>query len=128
MKIISKISIIFISLAVLSPSFSYTLQVFSFYLNREVITQKYCINKSKPALNCCGKCYLKKELDTNTTKDNPTQSSQNKTESMFNIFQACVYFEYKAIIDNISEINFIYIRSYYYLFIKNIIKPPGLIF
>lgn len=31
-------------------------------MNKKEITEKYCINKDKPQMHCCGKCYLKKKL------------------------------------------------------------------
>jgi autonomous glycyl radical cofactor GrcA len=31
-------------------------------INQAAITQKYCVNKAKPALKCNGKCHLKKQL------------------------------------------------------------------
>src|SRR6185437_2100464 len=31
-------------------------------LNKTEITEKYCVNKDKPQMHCCGKCLLKKKL------------------------------------------------------------------
>lgn len=31
-------------------------------INQSYITEKYCINKSKPELECNGKCHLKEEI------------------------------------------------------------------
>ena len=31
-------------------------------MNKKEITSKYCINKDKPQMHCCGKCMLKKKL------------------------------------------------------------------
>lgn len=33
-----------------------------YHVNKEIITQKYCENKTKPALKCHGKCHLNKLL------------------------------------------------------------------
>ena len=33
-----------------------------YQLNKTEITQKYCVNKDKPNMHCCGKCHLKKQL------------------------------------------------------------------
>jgi hypothetical protein len=30
--------------------------------NKAEITEKYCVNKDKPQMHCCGKCQLKKKL------------------------------------------------------------------
>ena len=31
-------------------------------INKTEITEKYCVNKDKPGMHCCGKCLLKKKL------------------------------------------------------------------
>lgn len=31
-------------------------------MNKAEITQKYCVNKDKPGMHCCGKCHLKKKM------------------------------------------------------------------
>lgn len=33
-----------------------------FELNKEYIVKTLCINRDKPAMKCCGKCYLQKQL------------------------------------------------------------------
>lgn len=45
-------------------------------LNKEYITAKFCENRDKPQMKCCGKCYLKKQLKKadeqgNDSKDMP---------------------------------------------------------
>lgn len=40
-----------------------------FKLNQQAIEQKFCINKSKPELECHGKCHLKKELEKTDNTD-----------------------------------------------------------
>lgn len=50
-----------------------------FGINREYIARNLCENKDKPELNCCGKCYLKKELkkaDAEEKKQDTTRSAQ----------------------------------------------------
>lgn len=34
----------------------------NYEINKKEITQKYCINKDKPQMHCCGKCQLRKKL------------------------------------------------------------------
>lgn len=49
--------------------------------NIEYVTSKYCVNKNKPSLNCCGKCYLQKQLNKlNENGDSPTKQGSSKTE------------------------------------------------
>ncbi len=33
-----------------------------YQINKAEITAKYCVNKDKPQMHCCGKCLLKKKL------------------------------------------------------------------
>lgn len=48
----------------------------SFDINQQYIANALCINKSKPMLNCEGKCYLKRQL---------TESSEDGQERQQNI-------------------------------------------
>ena|ERR1700733_2784717 len=41
---------------------SKTIILAHYELNKKEITEKYCINKDKPTMHCCGKCMLKKKL------------------------------------------------------------------
>lgn len=34
----------------------------NYEINKKEITEKYCVNKDKPQMHCCGKCFLKKQL------------------------------------------------------------------
>jgi len=34
----------------------------NYEVNKKEITDKYCVNKDKPQMHCCGKCLLKKKL------------------------------------------------------------------
>lgn len=45
----------------------------NYLLNKDVITNKFCENKSKPKLKCNGKCHLKKQL-----KEQEKQEEQSK--------------------------------------------------
>src|SRR5580658_5663378 len=34
----------------------------NYEINKKEITEKYCVNKDKPQMHCCGKCLLKRKL------------------------------------------------------------------
>jgi hypothetical protein len=34
----------------------------NYEINKAEITAKYCVNKDKPMMHCCGKCLLKRKL------------------------------------------------------------------
>ena len=42
----------------------------AFKLNQDFITDFFCINKDKPEMQCDGKCYLKKTIDTANEESN----------------------------------------------------------
>ncbi len=53
----------FALLIILSVPFMLKIAVVtSWYANRKEITEKYCINKTRPKLHCDGKCQLSKQL------------------------------------------------------------------
>ncbi|MDO1448201.1 hypothetical protein Q0590_18145 [Rhodocytophaga aerolata] len=65
----------------ISLIFSLVIQTFTsvsfltFYqFNRSIITEVFCVNKDKPALQCEGKCFITKQL----TKDKQTQEQSTR--------------------------------------------------
>lgn len=59
MKKLFSLVLIFLFLLIISQQ---GLIILHFKLNQQAIEQEFCENKSKPELECHGKCYLKKEL------------------------------------------------------------------
>ena len=49
--------------------------IMNFKLNQKAIIEQFCINKSKPELQCNGKCHLTKELQE--TEDTPSEKIIN---------------------------------------------------
>ena len=66
--------------------------IMHFKLNQKAITEQFCINKSKPELQCNGKCHLTKELQE--TKDSPSEKIIN-TRNFDLAFISYVEFELK---------------------------------
>jgi hypothetical protein len=57
------------------------LGIISYYeLNKNYIAKNLCENRDKPAMKCCGKCYLRKQLKKVTQNDNNTKAPNNKVE------------------------------------------------
>lgn len=54
--------------------------VVNYQLNQEQITALFCVNKSKPASGCHGKCYLKKQLDQADAQSVPLGSLKTLLE------------------------------------------------
>jgi predicted membrane protein len=57
----SVLSIILLS-SFLIVNLSKSIILVNYEMNKAEITAKYCINKDKPQMHCCGKCLLKKKL------------------------------------------------------------------
>jgi len=51
-------------------------------VNKERITELFCINKEKPIAMCYGKCYLKKQLN---------QTKQEKDENGFQLNEIPIF-------------------------------------
>src|SRR5579863_5663840 len=52
----------------------------NYELNKKEITEKYCINKDKPEMHCCGKCMLKKKLAEQEAQQNYPAFPDIKTD------------------------------------------------
>lgn len=54
-------------------------------LNKEYVTEKFCINKAKPKMHCNGKCYLKKQLakSGDETNNSEKQRLPEKTDTIY---------------------------------------------
>ncbi len=56
--------------------------VFEWKMNQEEITEKYCINKDKPMMNCNGKCYLSKQLENLELKEEQERKNNPSPEPL----------------------------------------------
>lgn len=63
-----------------------------FELNKDYIAKTLCINRDKPAMKCCGKCYLQKQLkkvdDTDASKKQSDRAG--KAEVLVYILPAAI--------------------------------------
>jgi hypothetical protein len=51
-------------------------------INKEYITLKFCVNKSRPMMQCKGKCHMQKQLSEQNNKENQASSvSKEKYEN-----------------------------------------------
>lgn len=49
--------------------FSKTIILVQYTVNKEYITNVFCVNKNKPMMHCNGKCHLKKEFNKTDKKE-----------------------------------------------------------
>ena len=59
-------------IAILFHSGAYTAVFVTFQLNQDYIVANKCVNRTKPELQCEGKCYLKKQLTQQTERNTET--------------------------------------------------------
>ncbi len=96
----------------------------AFKLNQSFIADNWCININKPKVNCCGKCFLKKEIKEN-------QESE-KEKSKLPLLKETTKVLYYAGIDLLktkdrlkkSNPNFDYKSLVNQLFTYNFLDPP----
>lgn len=92
----------------------------------DYISQKLCVNKSKPQLNCNGKCYLSKEIGKSSQNDcSPFSKTKNQHQKIIDFYIPSKISEIP--INKIKFSNFIlfnYPTAYSHLFTKFIFKPP----
>jgi hypothetical protein len=77
--------------------------VASFEVNRAVIAKTLCVKRNQTGNSCNGKCYLKKQLDTESKKTNCLSSDKALSETQFIEQVASVFF------------NLIQISSFYFV-------------
>lgn len=65
-------------------SFQHALIIVHFKLNQNTIEKEFCVNKTKPELQCHGKCHLKKELEKSDNTDLELTSIGKKIDIYLN--------------------------------------------
>lgn len=54
-----------------------------YWLNRDYIAQVLCVNKSRPEMQCHGKCHLKKQLEKDAQQEKNNNTGKERFEVMF---------------------------------------------
>ena len=54
--------------------------ILNWKVNQDIITEKYCVNKDKPMMNCDGKCYLSKQLENLELKEEQERKNHPNPE------------------------------------------------
>lgn len=66
------------------------LPLMEYALNYRYIVTELCENKDKPELDCCGKCYVKKQIATADEPENSTKPIQSsKDRQLIELFHLC---------------------------------------
>ncbi len=107
--------------------FSQSYLIISFYINRAKITEKHCVNKDKPELQCEGQCHLKKQLEASKPAKDLNQELPNSPRSfllMFGFFQAASSNPSVATIKSTKKNIFSVSNLYADGFRRKILHPP----
>ena len=106
----------------LLTGFQQAITVVHFKLNQQVIEQKFCINKNKPALQCHGSCHLKKQLEETESSEAPSISIYPRID-MFTV--SATQWEIKNATASIRNKTFIYKERFYTApYIEVLVPPP----
>lgn len=121
-----KVFSILMATLILLITFQRGLIVIHFKLNQDYIEKNYCVNKTKPKLQCHGQCQLKKELQ---------KTSDTNLENL-SIYKHIELIPLKINIFKIEKIEFretlkisfykedLFIQN----FVKRILHPPTFLF
>ena len=121
-----KVFSILMATLILLITFQRGLIVIHFKLNQDYIEKNYCVNKTKPKLQCHGQCQLKKELQKTSDTNLENLSIYKHIELIplkMNIFKIeKIEFREKLKISFYREDLFIQ------NFVKRILHPPTFLF
>jgi len=99
----------------------------AFKINQEFMANNWCVNINNPELNCCGKCFLTKEITSNTEeKKDPLSIPSLQEVGKQNIY----YTDWIPLLKEESGLsatpNFSYKTPISHLRIYNLLQPPDI--
>jgi hypothetical protein len=124
--IVKKIVFLLALFMLLKPIFP----VLDYVVNYEYITKVLCINKSKPKLQCNGKCHLMKELAKASENEAPISSDKKTTSQQIEILFLEEIKSFKIVsfyFEDSQNKNSNYSNLYFYLNSFSVFHPPTFI-
>ena len=95
----------------------------SFELNRDYFTEKFCVNKYKPTLDCKGSCHFQK-----VTKQLKDSESEGQFQAPKIQFEYCISFSEfvseRKLKTQETQHNFCYLNEYSFLDKDDFLIPP----
>jgi hypothetical protein len=106
----------------ITVNFSKLIILIHYQLNKTEITEKYCENKDKPTMHCCGKCHLKKAL----AQDDANQKSPAVPDikNDIQLFGSPITIHIYNNTDKAIQIITPYIEGYAFNAYSNVFHPP----
>lgn len=103
------------------------LGIFAWYeWNKDYVAKNLCENRNKPAMKCCGKCYLKKQIKNVSGDTGNSSEHRNKTEHFETdafIIPHHISFE-RSTYTEVSSYYSIDNSHYQFLYHKGVFHPP----
>lgn len=132
MRLLASISLVLVLLS--KTLYSIFWQV-NFYMNQKEIAAIECVNKSRPELQCNGKCYLAKQLQKAEDNLNAKKEKNNQSLSHLKVIEASLFIPNEIVSFQLNS-SFIlkaksiynYIKLYDLLSCEAIFHPPSVIF
>ncbi len=123
-SVIKKVSISFFIFLILGQTFDRFGLITYYYLNKEYITEFFCINKEKPELSCNGKCYLSSELKKQEKEKSnlPIRVIENKDIQF--VLEDFRSLSNQKLIAYLNSSIFFYLCNHSQGFFKDIFHPP----
>jgi hypothetical protein len=128
MRLLASISLVLVLLS--KTLYSIFWQV-NFYMNQKEIAAIECVNKSRPELQCNGKCYLAKQLQKAEDNLNAKKEKNNQSLSHLKVIEGSLFIPNEIVSFQLNS-SFIlkaksiynYIKLYDLLSCEAIFHPP----
>lgn len=99
-----------------------------FFLNRDYISQNFCINRESPTVLCSGKCYLDKTIAQNEDQEQNLPFSKKEIQNIQPFLTVSIVALPEAVeIPRTSKLIVGQAEIYAHLFAYSIFHPPQLV-
>jgi len=98
-------------------------------VNKDYIAKNLCVNRNKPELKCCGKCYLKKQLNKADQQTDDKQAPSKNSRISIEAFVIPAPVKIRAFYnEELSIFNPGYQKMYGSVYEGSIFHPPSVLF
>ncbi|MCF8274632.1 MAG: hypothetical protein K9I95_12450 [Flavobacteriaceae bacterium] len=122
MKIVSTILSFVLTSTILVNSLGVSFTYGYYYLDTSGFIERLCVNKDKPAMQCNGKCHLKKVVENNTNDDKEPFKGFNFKEILLYVVEPTKYEFVNSSFIKVQKIN--YDNLYNFSISKGLDRPP----
>jgi len=123
LAMLKQIASILVILVFTSGLLNSNLLLLNYALNKESITELFCVNKEQPELKCDGKCHLGKQL--NETTDSPDSPTIPEVRTFSEFVSTPISFEFPVCnVESRVQIDFNYFSCLSDGFKVTLVPPP----